>query len=129
MGRRVLGRNASGTSITRDEWGRRVIAAALRRLRLRSGFRLQACRLARRGEFWKLELVCRVLEVPGEVLLRGRGKARLPRAWLPGDPRLDRRLQLALAEAVADLAERSGQGLRLCQWRGEAARATALRRA
>jgi len=124
-----LGRSAPGTSITRDEWGRRVVAAALRRLRLRDGCRLQACRLARRGEFWRLELVCRVREGPGEVLLRGRGKARLHRTWLPGDPRLERRLQLALAEAVADLAERSGRGLGLCRWRAATSPATALRRA
>jgi hypothetical protein len=114
--------------MTRDEWGRRILAAALRRLRLEDSIRLKGCRVAHRGEFWKLELVCRIRAGSTEILLRGRGKARLCRAWLPGDPRLDRRLQLALAEAVAEIAETSGWGLRLCRWRMEHSGGTVLKR-
>ncbi len=109
-----------------EEWGCRVLAAALRRIRpqLAAGLRVQACRLSRCGEFWSVRVECRLLAGPagaaGPVLVSGRGTARLRDGWLPGDPRAVRRLQLALAHAVAEVAEGSGRGLAL--WRGQAGR-------
>ncbi len=106
----------------RGEWGRLVLAAAAERLRRRlgPGLRLVDCTCSRRGEWWTVRLRCREAgrgEPPsGGRLLHGRGHACLPRSLLPGDPRLGRRLQLALAAALAEVAQESGLGLRACRW-------------
>jgi hypothetical protein len=105
----------------REEWGARVLTAALRRLRprLASGLSLEASLLSRGGDWWSVRVRCRLGEpaAPGilPAVVDGRGTARLGRGWLPGDPRAGRRLQLALAQAVAQVAEGSGLGLGL--WR------------
>jgi len=108
--------------VERGEWGRRVLVAAVERLRrqLAPGLSLLDCTCSRRGEWWTVRLCCRLdsrAEPPAAGrLLRGCGHARLPRALLPGDPRLGRRLQLALAAALAEVAQESGLGLRICRW-------------
>lgn len=112
---------------TRAEWGRRVLAAALRRLRARRAKQLavEHCRIVRYGERWDVRLTCRILPVagmqpagvgPAPRRLTGRGTALLHPSWLPGDPRLGRRLQLALANALAEVAEQSGLGLGILRW-------------
>lgn len=106
----------------RGEWGHRVLAAAESRLccRLAPGLRLVDCTSSRRGEWWTVRLRCRQVtrdEPPGVGrLLHGSGHAHLPRSLLPGDPRLGRRLQLALASALVEVAQESGLGLRVCRW-------------
>ncbi len=110
----------------REEWGSRILTAALRRLRPRlcAGLRLEACLLSRCGEYWSVRVRCRLGVAPVEraaaPLFHGRGSARLGRKWLPGDPRAGRCLQLALAQAVAEVAETSGLGLGI--WRGSGGR-------
>ncbi len=106
----------------RGEWGRRVLAAAEIRLRRRlaPGLRLEDCICSRRGEWWTVRLRCRQVapddSLAAERLLHGSGHACLPRSLLPGDPRLGRRLQLALAAALVEVAQESGLGLRVCRW-------------
>ena len=106
----------------RGEWGRRVLAVAESRLRRRlaPGLRLVDCTCSRRGEWWTVRLRCRQV-TPDESLAAGRllhgsGHVCLPRSLLPGDPRLGRRLQLALAAALVEVAQESGLGLRVCLW-------------
>ncbi|MHB8079216.1 MAG: hypothetical protein ACYDIE_08185 [Candidatus Krumholzibacteriia bacterium] len=106
----------------KGEWGCRVLAAAAGRLRgrLAPGLRLVDCTCSRRGEWWTVRLRCRQARGAGSSaagpLLHGAGHACLPRALLPGDPRLGRRLQLALAAALVEVAQESGLGLRVCRW-------------
>lgn len=106
----------------RGEWGRRVLATAERRLRnrLAPGLQLVGCTCRRRGEWWTVRLSCRQAPRDGSPvagrLLHGSGQACLPRALLPGDARLGRRLQLALAAALVEVAQESGLGLRICRW-------------
>jgi hypothetical protein len=108
--------------VERGEWGHRILAAAESRLRRRlaPGLRLVDCTCCRRGEWWTVRLRCRQV-TPDEPpaagrLLHGSGHACLPRSLLPGDPRLGRRLQLALAAALVEVAQESGLGLRVCRW-------------
>lgn len=106
----------------RGEWGRLVLAAAESRLRRRLApdLRLVDCTCSRRGEWWTVRLRCRQArrdDSPAAArLLHGSGHACLPRSLLPGDPRLGRRLQLALAAALVEVAQESGLGLRVCCW-------------
>ena len=108
--------------VERGDWGRQVLAAAGRRLRgrLAPGLRLVDCTCSRRGVWWTVRLCCRQsrgAEATSEGrLLHGCGHVCLPRSYLPGDPRLGRRLQLALAAALTEVAQESGLGLRICRW-------------
>lgn len=108
----------------RTAWGRQVVSAALRRLapRLPAELRLERCTVSPRGEWWRVTLRGRWAGAgigagaadPGlaaEPAGAGSGRARWPRVWAPGDPRARRRLELALAEALAALAESTGAGL------------------
>jgi hypothetical protein len=110
---------------TSQEWGCRVLAHGLQRLQLLVGNRLSlvACRVRRRGEFWSVRIEgrlppstrCGDWETAGQRLVRGRGCARLPAHWLPGDPRFSQQLRLALTGAFGELAENSGLGWRVCR--------------
>ena len=104
------------------EWGRRSLARAALRLRprLATGLALAACRGARRRDGWTVCLECR-WERPGgrpaaARLVRGRGRAYASPRWLPGDPRLAACVRLALAAALAEVAQETGLGLRVCRW-------------
>ena len=132
----------------RTEWGRGVVSAALRRLarRLPAELRLERCTVSPRGEWWRVTLHGRwagaglgagfgaglatgvASASPGwaaEPAGAGSGSARWPRSWAPGDPRARRRLELALAEALAALAESTGAGLAIGRgYGGEGRRGT-----
>jgi hypothetical protein len=116
----------------RLEWGRALLASDLRRLRtwLADPVRIVGCRVACQGQNWRIRLLCTVDPAPasscpggqgdrspssGETLA-GLGQARLQSRWRPGDARLRRRLHLAVAAALAEVAESSGLGLRICHW-------------
>jgi len=92
-------------------------AAGLQR-RLRGDLRLVACGLFRTAGGCVLWLDC--VDAGAAVGWRGRARLGVPPDAAEDDPLVRRRLRLALAEALADIAVRSGTGVAL--WRGEGAR-------
>ncbi|MFH1844288.1 MAG: hypothetical protein ABIF77_13875 [bacterium] len=128
--------------MNREEWGRRILATALHRVReqLSRDLYVEHCLVSWAGEYWTVRLECRPkqsgsrhtgLGLPATSSLGplapqratghcrrliGHGTARLRAGWLPGDPRFGRQLLLALACALAEIAEISGGGLRTWRW-------------
>lgn len=102
-----------------QEWGRRVLGEAMDRLRphLAPGLTVARCALAREEGRWRVRLVCRWTgEGCGARSCAGSAPARLGPGWPPGDPGAQRRLLLALAQAVEEVAMASGLGLAACRW-------------
>ncbi len=91
------------------------------RKRLRPGWRLGSWELSRNGAAWILKLEGGPVDpepggrnpMPASL---GIASFELPRRCRPGNPLARRRLQIALACAVGDLAVASGAGLRVGQW-------------
>ncbi len=98
------------------EWAAALVAVSLGRLqrRLAPGCRLEGCRLDRCAGTWTVDLGCRLPDgrgwPAGPRRLRAVARAVAPPDCAAGDLRLTRRLELALAEAAARLAEESGLG-------------------
>jgi len=111
-----------------DAWrtflGRNV--AELQR-RLHGDLRLVACGVSRIGGGCVLWLDCEGLGSRRVPAGAWRGRARLagPLAASADDPSARRRARLALAEALADIAARSGRGVGL--WRAEGGTGAARR--
>jgi hypothetical protein len=123
---------ATDTSVRdgiQEERGRQVLARGLERLRARLSvdLKLVGGRVQRQGDRLVVLLQAEPSRpdvraaaqdnVRGIAEVTGCGVVRLAGRWLPGDPRPERGIQLALAIAVARLAEASGLGLRICRWR------------
>lgn len=101
-------------------WCRQIVEEGLARLRpgLAADVEIVRWELTPCGRDWRIRLECRWRgEDRSPRRATGRGWARLGPNWPPGDPRARRCVELALAQALAEVAMASGLGLAIYGWR------------